>query len=156
MHEQQRVWGNVLRLALAGSFAVAFILCGAKPVWLGLRAGAIRSPGEFHSCDSYLEFVTHRPQLAAKLSDAFRALPPGKPIAIVVREEDSASSLLVMLSAYLAWPHTVEILRTEGNPPTINPRDYAAIIYCQLPRERASLPVIRISNNFFLAVSSSP
>src|SRR5262249_8800156 len=113
------------------------------------------SPNELHSCDLYLEFVAHRPRLAAKLSDGLRTLPAEKPIAIVLHEADPDSCLLAMLSAYLAWPHTIQLVRAEREPAITNPRDFSAIVFCNLPEERSSLPTIALSSKSGAPVASS-
>jgi hypothetical protein len=146
---------RALPLSLTLGFAIAFAVSGARQVGPALRAGAIHPPSELHSCDLYLELVAHRPQLAARLSAALRALPSDKPIAIVLRDQDPESAFLGMLSAYLAWPHTIHIFRVEEVSPAVSPRDYVAIIYCNLPQENAPSPEIVLSQNLRVALSSA-
>lgn len=147
---------NGLRLFVASALALSFVYFGAKQIWPALRDGVIRPPGELHSCDLYLEFVTRRPQLASSLSGALRDLPPEKPIAIVMRDADPDSSLLGMLSSYLAWPHTVKVIQAQPGSPPVDPHQYSAIIYCHLPQGRTALPVIALSSNFRVAIAPAP
>jgi hypothetical protein len=154
--QKPRFKAEALRLSLAAVFAAGFVFCGAKQVGPALRDGSIHSPAELHSCDLYLEYVTHRPGFAAKYSEALRTLPSGKPIAIIMREEDPASSLLGMLSAYLGWPHAVRIFRIDRNPSPFLPEHYVAIVYCNLSPGPNPRTVVTVSDNLHVAISSSP
>jgi hypothetical protein len=147
---------DLFALTLATGFLLAFAFFGAKQVLPALQEGNFRPATELYSCDLYLDLVAHRPQFAAKLSSALRALPAEKPIAIVMRDTDADSSLLGMLSAYLAWPHKVRIVRVQRETPRLSPSDYSAIIYCNVPQKPSSLPVIALSSKSGVAIASSP
>ena len=108
--------------------------------------GSISPTGDtsFHTSDSFWH-ATGRTEVSKRLIAFFDLAPPGKRILILDREDDLASSLLGMLTAYLAWPHPVEIVdlaRTRLNRGEVAAPDLsapAAIVLCRV-RRPAELP----------------
>ena len=125
----------------------AFFCIGTVKVFNRAPEGSILPTGDtsFHSSDSFLHFAAGPTDASKRLIAFFDLAPPGKRILILDREDDPASSLLGMLTAYLAWPHPVEIVdlartrlnRGEVAAPDLSPP--AAIVLCRV-RRPAELP----------------
>src|SRR5438477_13097742 len=98
----------------------------------------------FHTSDSFWH-ATGTSGVSKRLIAFFDLAPPEKRILILDREDDPASSLLGMLTAYLAWPHPIEIVdlaRTRLNRGEVAASDLsapAAIVLCRVGRP-AELP----------------
>jgi hypothetical protein len=79
------------------------------------------------------------------MAELFADALPGKRVVILERDDDPASSLLGMLTAYVVWPRPVQIVdlgRTRVSPladssPDLSPP--AAIVLCRV-RKPAELP----------------
>jgi len=120
----------------------AFFYVGAPKVLRRAPRGSIAPVGDtsFHSSDTLLRFATGASNASQHLIAFFELAPPGKRIVIIDHEDDPASSLIAMLTAYLAWPHPVELaelvrtrasraekIKLDRSPP-------AAIVFCRLGR----------------------
>ena len=125
----------------------AFFCIGAVKVFNRAPEGSILPTGDtsFHSSDSFLHFAAGPTDASKRLIAFFDLAPPGKRILILDREDDPASSLLGMLTAYLAWPHPVEIVdlaRARLNRGEVAAPDLsapAAIVLCRV-RRPAEMP----------------
>jgi hypothetical protein len=125
----------------------AFFCVSAPKIFSRAPKGSISPTGDtsFHTSDSFWRFAAGSTDVSKRLIAFFDLGPPGKRILILDREDDPASSLLGMLTAYLAWPHPVEIVdlartrvdRGEVAAPDLSPP--AAIVLCRVPRP-AELP----------------
>jgi hypothetical protein len=122
--------------------AAAFFAVSAPKVLRRAPKGSIVPAGDvsFHSSDSFLRFAAGPTNASEKLIALFDLAAPGKRILVLDREDDPASSLLGMLTAYLAWPHPVEIVDLAGtrahasevSSPDLTPP--AAIVLCRVRR----------------------
>jgi hypothetical protein len=119
----------------------AFFCISVPKVFNRAPKGSISPTGDtsFHTSDSFWH-ATGRTDVSKRLIAFFDLAPPGKRILILDREDDLASSLLGMLTAYLAWPHPVEIVdlaRTRVNRGEVAATDLsppAAIAFCRVSR----------------------
>ena len=124
----------------------AFFCVSVPKVFYRAPKGSIPPTGDtsFHTSDSFWH-ATGTSGVSKRLIAFFDLAPPEKRILILDREDDLASSLLGMLTAYLAWPHPVEIVdlaRTRVNRGEVAATDLtppAAIAFCRVPRP-AELP----------------
>jgi hypothetical protein len=125
----------------------AFFCISAPKVLNRAPKGSISPTGDtsFHSSDSFLRFAAGPTDASKRLIAFFDLGSPGKRILILDREDDPASSLLGMLTAYLAWPHPVEIVdlaRTHVNRGEVAAPDLSpptAVVLCRV-RRPAELP----------------
>jgi hypothetical protein len=109
--------------------------------------GSIPPTGDtaFHTTDSFWHFAGGPAGVSKRLNAFLDLASPGKRILILDREDDPASSLLGMLTAYLAWPHPIEIVDLAGtrvNRSEVAATDLslpAAIVLCRVARP-AELP----------------
>ncbi|HXX42484.1 MAG TPA: hypothetical protein VEI58_09500 [Chthoniobacterales bacterium] len=118
----------------------------------------------FHSTNSFLEFATGAKQASRPLIAFFDLAPPGAKILVLAREDDPLSSLLAKVSAYLAWPHPVEIVDlAPARKPRINiaALDFnsaAEVVLCRVDAPPGLAPGKRLGAGFelvFLATSKS-
>jgi hypothetical protein len=137
----------VAHISLWLGLLTAFFLVSAPKVLNRAPKGSISPTGDvaFHSTDSFLRFAAGPSDASKRLIALFDLASPGKRILILDREDDPASSLLGMLTAYLSWPHPVEIVdlaRTHVNHGEIAAPDLsppAAVVLCRVHRP-ADLP----------------
>lgn len=137
----------VAHLSLWLGLLIAFFCVGAPKIFNRAPKGSISPSGDtaFHSSDSFLHFAAGPTDASKRLIALFDLTPPGKRILVLDREDDPASSLLGMLTAYLAWPRPVEIVdlsrtrvnRGEKAAPDLSPP--AAVVLCRVHRP-AELP----------------
>jgi hypothetical protein len=60
-----------------------------------------------------------------------------------------------MVSAYLAWPHTIRIFRLENGPAPLDRDNFAAVIYCKTPPPIGpATSIVTLSRNFKVALPS--
>lgn len=94
----------------------------------------------FYSSNTLLQYATGTTNISEHLIAFFEPAPAGKRVLIIDHEDDSVSSLLGMLTAYLAWPRPVELVdlvRTHASRPEIvklQADPPAAIVFCRLGR----------------------
>jgi hypothetical protein len=120
----------------------AFLCVSGPKVFRRAPKGSVTLVGgtSFHSSDSFLRFSAGLSDASKRLIAFFDLTPSGKRILILDRGDDSASSLLAMLTAYLAWPHPVEIVdlaQTRANRGVVAALDVsppAAIVLCRVRR----------------------
>ncbi len=118
----------------------------------GLRGQMPRSINPFYSTDAYLEAITGAPHASERVLDVMAGLPKDKPLLIFERDQDSASSLLGMTLAYLAWPSEVrfEIVRgiaCDRQLGAVAPDSLAAVAFCDLPAPTWIAGGIRLGAN---------
>jgi hypothetical protein len=82
----------------------------APKILRGAAKNSIHLIGPFHSTDSFLFFDTGEINGSERLIKLFESIPSSQPIVIFVRNDDRRSGFVGMLSAYLAWPHPVQIV----------------------------------------------
>jgi hypothetical protein len=125
----------------------AFFCISVPKVFNRAAKGSISPTGDtaFHTSDSFWHFAGGPDGVSKRLTAFLDLASPGKRILILDREDDPASSLLGMLTAYLAWPHPIEIVdlaRTRVNRGEVAATDLsppAAIVLCRVARP-AELP----------------
>src|SRR5438477_896337 len=137
----------IAHLSLWLGLLAAFFCISAPRVFNRALKSSVSPTGDtsFYSSDHFLGFAAGPAGASKRLIALFDLVPPGKRILVLDREDDPASSLLGMLTAYLAWPHPVEIVdlaRTRANRGEVAATDLsppAAIAFCRVPRP-AELP----------------
>jgi hypothetical protein len=120
----------------------AFFCVSVPRIFSRAPKGSIPPTGDtaFHTTDSFWHFAGEPDGVSKRLNAFLDLASPGKRILILEREDDPASSLLGMLTAYLAWPHPIEIVdlaRTHVNRSEVAATDLsppAAIVLCRVPR----------------------
>lgn len=123
----------------------AFFCMGARKV---VQQGALSSAANFniesfHSTDSFLRFCTGLSQLSPKLIALFDSFPAGKKMLIIYSDNDPVSSLLGKLTAYLAWPRSVEMIdlaRTRlrlRDVAATDPNKFSAVVFCRVKQPAA-------------------
>jgi hypothetical protein len=137
----------VAQISLWLGLLTAFFWVSAPTVLYRAPKGSIAPTGDpsFHSSDSFLRFAAGPRDASKRLIAFFDLGSPKKRILILDREDDPASSLVGMLTAYLAWPHPVEIVdlahthvnHAEIAAPDLSPP--AAVVLCRVHRP-ADLP----------------
>lgn len=90
--------------------AFSFVVAGAPPTFRDLAAYSPRAPSAFHTTDSFLRFATDTPVSSEDLITQFDALPPSQGVLVFFNSTDPRSSLLQMVTGYLAWPHPVRAI----------------------------------------------
>ena len=133
---------EVAHISLWFGLLTVFFCVSVPTVFHRAPKGSISPTGDpsFHSSDTLLRFATGTNNASEQLLAFFRSMPPGKRVVIIDHEDDPSSSLIGMLSAYLAWPHPVELVdlvRTRASRPDGIQLDHnppAAIIFCRLGR----------------------
>jgi hypothetical protein len=94
----------------------------------------------YHCSDNLFYYAAGSSNTSEELIASFDRMPTDKRILILERETDPASSLLAMLTAYLAWPHPVEIVdlaHTRAKHGQVQQMDFsppAAVVLCRVPR----------------------
>ncbi len=119
----------------------SFFCVTVPKIFSGAPKGSIPPTGDtaFHTTDSFWH-AAGQTGVSKRLIAFFDSAPPGKRILILDRDDDLSSSLLGMLTAYLAWPHPIEIVdlaRTRVNRGEVAATDLsppAAIAFCRVPR----------------------
>lgn len=132
----------IAQISLWVILLTAFFSVTAPEIFRRTATKSITLAGDtpFHSSDSFLQFVGGPPRASEPLIGLFDLASPQKPVLILDRGDDPASSLLGMLTAYLAWPHPVQIIdraRIGGSSATPLWPDLhstAAIVACRVPR----------------------
>jgi hypothetical protein len=118
----------------------AFLCISAPKVLRNASQNCIHFVGPFHSSDSFLHFATGGARNASvQLLRLFDSLPSQELVLIFVRGDDTRSSSLGMITAYLAWPHPVRIIdiahsgresdRNIGSSDSIG-----AVVFCRVGR----------------------
>jgi hypothetical protein len=131
---------TIAHVSLWTILIVAF-LCVSGPKTLREASNhTIHFVGPFHSSDSFLHFATGGAMNgSARLIRLFDSLPSQDLIVIFVRGEDTRSSSLGMMTAYLAWPHPVRLIdighATRGRElGTAGSHSPAALVFCRVNR----------------------
>jgi hypothetical protein len=139
------------------ALALAIVATGAPPVYRDLATYSPRSPGPYHSTDSFLRFATGSSASSENVLDRFGLMPSSRAILIFYNNADPRSSLLAMTTAYLAWPHPVRLLEVTAPGARAelshsNREDVGALVFCRLNQSLLSehsfddrLKILRVS-----------
>jgi hypothetical protein len=100
-------------LLWCGSVAI-FLYSTAPNIFREVKRRPVGRIQPFQSSDLFLSSLTGLENSSQRFIDVLTSLPANKTLVIVVRERDSASSLLGLTLAYLAWPRRVQILTVSG------------------------------------------
>jgi hypothetical protein len=111
---------NLLGAVLLG----AFLFVNLPKTIRDVRREPTHFFGPFHSSNSFLQFTTGTTNSSERVISLFKSLPPSETILILVHYNDPGSQLLGQVSAYLSWPHPVQILDVANTDAV---RDLAAI-----------------------------
>ena len=119
---------------------VAFLCVSGPKTFREASTHTIHFVGPFHSSDSFLHFATGGAMNGStRLIRLFDSVPSQDLIVIFIRGDDTRSTSLGMMTAYLAWPHPVrliDIARSRGQG-ELKP-DYSdslgALVFCRVNR----------------------
>ena len=134
-------WSISLPLAAHRLFwtvlATALLFTSGPRIFRALVADSFGPIERFYSTDNYLGGITGASKPSQKIVEILTALPPQKPILIIVREKDEPGYFLGMTVAYLAWPRTVQIHALSGGScdamlAKVNPASLAAVVFCRV------------------------
>ncbi len=129
------------------ALSIAFICVGAPKILQRAPKGSIAPRGDlaFHTSDTLFLYASGSSYTSRRLIESFESAPSGKRIVILEQDDDPESSLLGMLTAYVAWPRPVEIVDlahkrvSPGNQRAVDLSPPAAIVVCRVSRP-ANLP----------------
>jgi hypothetical protein len=134
--------GAIAHISLWLVMLAMFFYVAAPQIYWKAPRGSVAPIGDpaFHSTNSFLHYATGEDHASQKLISLVRSATPQQRLLILDHEDDPKSSLIGMVSAYLTWPHPVEmvdLVRTRANRPDVIQVDRtppAAIIFCRLGR----------------------
>jgi len=131
--------GGVVHVALWSGLAITSLALSAPKIHQRVFEYSLHHTGPFQSSDSFLNFAAGAPAASEKLISIFQALPSAKTVVILTRKDDPLSSNLAMTTAYLASPHPVCFIETDGMHPdnqlwTIDRASIAALVFCRVSR----------------------
>ena len=128
----------IAHVSLWAILIVAFLCVSGPKTFREASKHTIHFVGPFHSSDSFLHFATGGAMNgSARLIRLFDSLPAQDLIVIFVQGEDTRSSSLGMMTAYLAWPHPVRLIdiahSTRGPELTsAGSHSAAALVFCRV------------------------
>jgi hypothetical protein len=135
--------GAVAHVSLWAALLTLFICLTAPKIVRRVSEGSSNLVGDasFHSSDTLLLFATGTTGISDRLVRFFDSVPREQRILVLERNDDPASSLIAMLSAYLAWPHPVKVnvIRNKGDAIGTDSTPLGAIVFCRV-KPPANLP----------------
>jgi hypothetical protein len=129
----------VAHISLWAGLIASLLGVSLPKIFRGASKYSIHFVGPFHSSNIFLHFATGATDTSERLIALFDSLASAKPILIFERGDDPRSTLLGMMTAYLAWPHPVRIfdMARAGSGSDLNATDFvtaAAIVFCCVNR----------------------
>ncbi len=137
------------------------MVVGAPRVWEALH---LTAPGHVlpnHTTNSYTLALLKVPNGSERLLQAFDALPPKRPIAVVLPDGDDPSIFLGYLVSYFAWPrevHSVPVTRANATRrlQALDRASLAAIFFCGIDPPAAMQPVMQIGSGLVMIPTAAP
>lgn len=133
----------------------AFVVVGAPHVWEALRAQHFGPALPYHTSNIYFSGLLHIPNGSERLQYAFSALPPDRPVAVVLRDDDEESTFVGYLVSYFGWPREVRFLplkpeNAAGQLQSLDRAPLGAIFFHGIDPPVTMQPVIRIGSGLVM------
>ena len=147
-------WSPALFLHVAlWSGLIGGLLCTTPTELLRrTRLGSYRPIESQYSSDHYLTAVTEVVHPSQYLERVISTLPQRGRIVVLVHYGELASGYIGMATAYVAWPHQVQMIEctddtAEKELSAVRPADVSALIFCKIKPPAWCSPEISIGPN---------
>lgn len=152
------IW-HAVACAVLGS---AFLIVSAPHVWEAIRATSFGPILPYHTTNSYMVTLLNVQDGSERLLLASAALPPKRPIAVVLidRNEEGSAILSSYLVSYFNWPREVHLVPVKRENAarkllSLDRASLAAIFFCGMDPPPGLQPVIRIGSGLVMVPTAA-
>jgi hypothetical protein len=138
----------------------AFVIISAPHVWEAVRITSFGPILQYHTTNIYMVALLKVRDGPERLLKVFSALPPKRPIAVVLPEGNEENIFVSYVVSYFAWPrevHFVPVKRANAirQLESLDRASLAAIFFCGINPPAAMQPVIRIGSGLVMVPTST-
>jgi hypothetical protein len=140
--------------------ACAFVIMGAPRVWEAIRERSFGPIQPYHTTNSYAVALLKVHHGSERLIQVFSALPPTRPIAVILLDGNDESIFVGSLVSYFGWPRemrSVPVRRANAarQLQSLDRASLAAIFFCGIDPPAAMPPVIRIGSGLVMVPTAA-